>query len=91
MSNAMADIAMRVLEGPLIFTDYEPRGKPGFESNIAQVMKMSPSETADLLVAADSFVDDHHYEVFRKPVGTRVAGSKGKEYPQEYKVTITTA
>lgn len=91
MSNAKADIAMLVLQGPLIFIDYEPRGVPGFESDIAEVLNKSSNQTPNLLAAVDSFADDHHYDVFRKPVGAPIKGSKGKTYPQKYKVTITTA
>jgi hypothetical protein len=91
MSNAMADVAMKVLEGPLIFTDYEPRNLPGYESNIAAVLGKGAHETRHLLAAVDSFVEDQHYVVYRKPIGVAAPDASGKPGVQQYKVTITAA
>lgn len=84
-------VLSRVVERPVTFVDYEPRGVPGFESNIAKVFDLSENQTSNLLEVADSLVEDHHFNVERVPDKASVSGSKGKTYPQAIKVTISPA
>jgi hypothetical protein len=86
------DLAMRVLRAEgLTFTDFEPRGIPGFEPDIALKLGCSPNQTENLLRAVDVLDDDHHYVVKRQCVRERRRGSKGEVLPAEYRVTITPA
>ena len=76
------------------FFDYEPRGEPGFESNIAEVFGCSSNQTNNLLDAVDiiDHVDHYnHYDVSREPVAPATAGSKGKRYPQRIRVIVSLA
>jgi len=89
--NRYTDVLKRVVQGPVVFNEFKPRNVPGFPSNIAQVFGCSADQTDNLLKAVDILEADHHYHVHRKPVGDPQQGSKGKEYPQKYEVTISPA
>lgn len=94
MPNAMTsgDIAMEVtLRRVLSFVDFEPRGIPGFESDIATVLQCSPHQTSNLLDAVDIVEDDHHFLVVRKEERAKSTGSKGEPIPAMIRVTITPA
>lgn len=85
------DVMARALEGRFGFKDYEPRGVPGFQSDIAQVFKCSENQTAKLLEAVDIIADDQHFEVRREEIKPSTAGSKGKSYPKEIRVIVSAA
>lgn len=59
----LEDVLMLVVERPVSFTDFEPRGVPGFMSNIAHVFGCSENQTNRLLEAVDTLANDHHYRV----------------------------
>ena len=85
------DVWMDTLKQPFSFTDYEPRGIPGFTSDIAEVFHCSENQTDKLLEAVDAVADDHHFLVERVPITDSQSGSKGKTYPRKYKVTVSPA
>jgi len=83
------DVWMDTLKQPFSFTDYEPRGIPGFTSDIAKVLGCSESQTDKLLAAVDAVADEHYFLVERVPITDLRPGSKGKTYPRKYRVTVT--
>jgi len=87
----LEDVLMLAIERPFSFTDYEPRGIPGFTSDIAEVFHCSENQTDKLLEAVDAVADDHHFLVERVPITDSQSGSKGKTYPRKYKVTVSPA
>jgi len=92
MTSGDLDLAMEVAtRGSLTFYDSEPRGQEGHLSNIATVLGLDPAETPRLLLIADAFEDDHHYEVERVPMEQPQQGSKGESFPKKFRVTIKPA
>lgn len=87
------DLTMEVaLRRGISFIDFSPRGVPGFESNIAEVLRCSPNQTQNLLDAVDTIEeDDHHFSVERTVERPRDQGSKGEILPERIRVTITPA
>jgi len=89
--NRYTDVLKRVVQGPVVFTEFKPRDDPAFPGTIAQVFGCSVDQTENLLKAVDILEADHHYHVHREPVRGPVQGSKGKDYPQQFEVTISPA
>ena len=87
----VGDVMALAVERPFGFKDYEPRGVPGFTSDIAQVFKCSENQTENLLEAVDILAEDPHFLVRKEPIGVSTIGSKGKSYPQEFRVTVSPA
>lgn len=91
-SMTSGDLAMVVaMRQGISFTDYEPRGLPGFESTIAAAVGCSENQIDNLLRAVDVIEDDHHFTVIRREVRPRGQGSKGEVIPAMIRVTITPA
>lgn len=92
--NRLPDVLMQVVEGPVSFTDFEPRDVPGFKSDIADVFHCSENQTDNLLKAVDILEDDHHYRVDRVIVQESEPEPGNKcpsRHPREFKVTVSPA
>lgn len=66
MSGTMTsdDLSLEVMSRGIIrFTDYVPRGIPGYESNIAKVLGHSDNQTKNLLNAVDVLRGSQHFLV----------------------------
>lgn len=87
----LEDVLMLVVERPISFTDFEPRGVPGFMSNIAHVFGCSENQTNRLLAAIDTLADDQHYFVDRVPAHDAVSGSEADTHPRKFRVTVSPA
>ena len=86
----VGDLAMRIVEkGSFSFTDYSPRGMPGFESDIAKRLGADIDQVGELLRAVDELEEDHHYVVRREVVRQRT--SEREVTPEIIRVTITAA
>jgi len=90
-TSRLEDVLMLAVERRFSFTDFEPRGIPGFESDIAKVFGQSEHQTKNLLEAVDTLADDHHYCVERVEVREAKPGNKGKSYPRRFQVTVSPA
>lgn len=87
----LEDVLMLVVERPVSFTDFEPRGVPGFMSNIAHVFGCSENQTNRLLEAVDTLADDHHYRVDRVSVPGARGSSDEETHPSKFQVTVSPA
>ena len=87
----VADVMALAVERKFAFDDWEPRGVPGFQSNIAEIFHCSENQTTKLLEAVDIVAEDPHFEVHREPIQPSISGSKGKSYPKKIRVTVSPA
>lgn len=71
------------------FVDYEPRGVPGYESDIARVYGCSQNQTQHLLDAVDELEQSgQHFSVIREVMRPRDSGLKGEVIPAKIRVTV---
>ncbi|HWT40194.1 MAG TPA: hypothetical protein VN081_02905 [Dongiaceae bacterium] len=90
VGDLMIEVVNRRSDGKVFaFVDFDPRGVPGYTSNIAEVYGCSEHQTQHLLDAVDELKDMPHFIV--DPYGMRpcVCGEDGEVIvPAEIRVTV---
>lgn len=90
VADRLQDIQMLAARRPFGFTYYVPRDVPGFESDIADVVGCSRSQTNNLLDAIDIIdEEDHRFHVRREQLEEAKPGTKGKQYPAKYRGVVS--
>lgn len=84
-------LVQRQPQGALVYTDFKPRGVPGYEANIAMKLDLGPDQTQNLLDAIEELEELGRVEISRKKIRPRSSGSKGEVIPAEIRVIVRQA